>query len=103
MTRRVVITGLGTVNSLSNDIPTFWDYLCAGRSGVSLIEQFDTTAFKVHFGGEVKNFVPENHLEGKVAKRLDRFSQFAMFLKQSNPKPAQQSRFVLNRPGKALF
>ena len=78
MTRRVVITGLGTVNSLSNDIPTFWDYLCAGRSGVSLIEQFDTTAFKVHFGGEVKNFVPENHLEGKVAKRLDRFSQFAL-------------------------
>ena len=78
MTRRVVITGLGTVNSLSNDISTFWDYLCAGRSGVSLIEQFDTTAFKVHFGGEVKNFVPENHLEGKVAKRLDRFSQFAL-------------------------
>jgi len=78
MTRRVVITGLGTVNSLSNDIPTFWDYLCAGRSGVSLIEQFDTTAFKVHFGGEVKNFLPENHLEGKVAKRLDRFSQFAL-------------------------
>lgn len=78
MTRRVVITGLGTVNSLSNDIPTFWDYLCAGRSGVSLIEQFDTSAFKVHFGGEVKNFIPENHLEGKVAKRLDRFSQFAM-------------------------
>jgi len=78
MTRRVVITGLGTVNSLSNDIPTFWDYLCAGRSGVSLIEQFDTSAFKVHFGGEVKNFVPENHLEGKVAKRLDRFSQFAL-------------------------
>ena len=78
MTRRVVITGLGTVNSLSNDISTFWDYLCAGRSGVSLIEQFDTTAFKVHFGGEVKNFVPESHLEGKVAKRLDRFSQFAL-------------------------
>ena len=78
MTRRVVITGLGTVNSLSNDIPTFWDYLCAGRSGVSLIEQFDTSAFKVHFGGEVKNFFPENHLEGKVAKRLDRFSQFAL-------------------------
>ena len=78
MTRRVVITGLGTVNSLSNDIPTFWDYLCAGRSGVSLIEQFDTSAFKVHFGVEVKNFIPENHLEGKVAKRLDRFSQFAL-------------------------
>lgn len=78
MTRRVVITGLGTVNSLSKEISTFWDFLCAGRSGVSLIEQFDTSAFKVRFAGEVKNFVPEDHLEGKTAKRLDRFSQFAL-------------------------
>lgn len=80
MTRRVVITGLGTVNSLSNDISTFWDYLCAGRSGVSLIEQFDTSAFKVRFGGEVKNFIPENHLEGKVAKGLIAFLNLRLLL-----------------------
>ena len=52
MTRRVVITGLGTVNSLCSDVPGFWRALLAGKSGVGTIEQFDTSAFKVHFGGE---------------------------------------------------
>ncbi len=78
MTRRVVITGLGTVNSLCSDIPGFWAGLCAGRSGVGVIEQFDTTAFKVHFGGEVKHFKPESVIEPRTAKRLDRFAQFAV-------------------------
>lgn len=78
MTRRVVITGLGTVNSLSNEISSFWDLLCAGRSGVGQIEQFDTSAFKVHFGGEVKNFSPDNWIDPKISRRLDRFSQFAV-------------------------
>ncbi len=78
MTRRVVITGLGTVNSLSSDVKEFWQALCAGRSGISKIEQLDTTAFKVHFGGEVKNFDPESVLDARVSRRLDRFAQFAM-------------------------
>jgi 3-oxoacyl-[acyl-carrier-protein] synthase II len=77
MTRRVVITGMGTVNSLSADVKGFWPALCAGRSGIGKIEQFDTSAFKVHFGGEVKNFKPEAYLEPKLARRLDRFAQFA--------------------------
>ncbi len=78
MTRRVVITGLGTVNPLSLDVPTFWDGLRAGRSGIGPITQFDTSAFKVHFAGEVKDFNPEAYLDGKAARRLDRFAQFAM-------------------------
>src|SRR5262245_17695371 len=78
MTRRVVITGLGTVNSLCSDVPGFWRALCAGRSGIGAIEQFDTRAFKVHFGGEVKNFSPEPALDAKTARRLDRFAQFAL-------------------------
>ena len=78
MTRRVVITGLGTVNSLSSDVPSFWSALLAGQSGVGVIEQFDTSAFKVHFGGEVKNFNPEPLVDRKTAHRLDRFAQFAM-------------------------
>ncbi|HMC63880.1 MAG TPA: beta-ketoacyl-ACP synthase II [Gemmataceae bacterium] len=77
MTRRVVITGMGTVNSLSADLKGFWQALLAGRSGVGLIEQFDTSAFKVRFGGEVKNFDPEKFLDAKTARRLDRFTQFA--------------------------
>jgi 3-oxoacyl-[acyl-carrier-protein] synthase II len=78
MTRRVVITGMGTVNSLASDLRGFWQALCAGTSGVGLIEQFDTTAFKVRFGGEVKNFKPEAVLEPRTSRRLDRFAQFAL-------------------------
>jgi 3-oxoacyl-[acyl-carrier-protein] synthase II len=78
MTRRVVITGLGTVNSLASDVKAFWQGLCAGRSGIGLIEQFDTTAFKVKFGGEVKNFHPESALDSRTVRRLDRFAQFAL-------------------------
>ena len=59
MTRRVVITGLGTVNALADTVPAFWDALLAGRSGIGPIELFDTSAFKVQFGGEVKDFDPE--------------------------------------------
>jgi 3-oxoacyl-[acyl-carrier-protein] synthase II len=78
MTRRVVITGLGTVNSLSSDVRAFWQALCAGRSGIGLIEQFDTSAFRVKFGGEVKHWSPEAVLDARTARRLDRFAQFAL-------------------------
>jgi 3-oxoacyl-[acyl-carrier-protein] synthase II len=78
MTRRVVITGMGTLNPLANDLEGFWKALCAGKSGVGPIEQFDTSAFKVHFGGEVKNFHPETVLDAKSIRHLDRFSQFAI-------------------------
>jgi 3-oxoacyl-[acyl-carrier-protein] synthase II len=77
MTRRVVITGLGTVNSLCSDVPGLWRALLAGQSGIGRIEQFDTSAFKIHFAGEVKDFHPETVIDGKTARRLDRFAQFA--------------------------
>jgi 3-oxoacyl-[acyl-carrier-protein] synthase II len=78
MTRRVVITGMGTVNSLSSHVLSYWQGLCAGKSGVAPIEQFDTAAFKTHFGGEVKNWNPDAFMDSKSARRLDRFAQFAM-------------------------
>jgi 3-oxoacyl-[acyl-carrier-protein] synthase II len=78
MTRRVVITGMGTVNALSSDLAGYWRALLRGQSGVSQIEQFDTTAFKVRFGGEVKGFNPEGVLDAKSARRLDRFTQFGL-------------------------
>jgi 3-oxoacyl-[acyl-carrier-protein] synthase II len=78
MSRRVVITGLGTVNPLSCDVKEFWRALCAGRNGITRIEQLDTTPFKVKFGGEVKNFQPEASLHPKLVRHLDRFAQFAM-------------------------
>jgi 3-oxoacyl-[acyl-carrier-protein] synthase II len=78
MSRRVVLTGLGTVNPLANSVPEFWNGLVAGRSGIGNITQFDTTGFKVHFGGEVKNFDPDKLLDARLARRLDRFAQFAL-------------------------
>jgi 3-oxoacyl-[acyl-carrier-protein] synthase II len=78
MTRRVVITGLGTVNPLSAGVPEYWKGLLAARSGIAPITQFDTTAFKVRFAGEVKHFAPEDILGSKAARRLDRFAQFAL-------------------------
>jgi 3-oxoacyl-[acyl-carrier-protein] synthase II len=86
MTRRVAITGLGTVNSLCSEVKGFWQALCAGKSGVGSVEQFDTTAFKVHFGGEVKNWDPRSYFnsrvapefDSKAARHLDRFAQFAV-------------------------
>src|SRR5262245_21412169 len=77
MTRRVVITGLGTVCPIATDIKSYWHGLLAGRSGISAIEQMDTAAFKVKFGGEVK-WQPDKHFDSKTARRLDRFAQFAM-------------------------
>src|SRR5262245_16074599 len=76
--RRVVITGMGTVNPLSTDLKSYWHGLLAGRSGIAPIEQIDTSAFKVKIGGEVKNWAPETWLDSKTARRVDRFTQFAL-------------------------
>jgi 3-oxoacyl-[acyl-carrier-protein] synthase II len=78
MTRRVVITGMGTVNSLDSNLAGFWAALCAGKSGIGFIEQFDTRNHKVKIAGEVKGFDPTTVLEAKAARRLDRFAQFAL-------------------------
>jgi hypothetical protein len=75
MARRVVITGLGTINPLASDVHGYWDGLCNGRSGIGPIELFDASEFKVRFGGEVKGFDPESVLDGKTARpwRLEHF------------------------------
>jgi 3-oxoacyl-[acyl-carrier-protein] synthase II len=78
MSRRVVVTGLGTVNPLAQNVPEFWSGLLAGRSAIAPISLFDTSSFKVRFGGEVKSWVPESRIDAKLAKHLDRFAQFAL-------------------------
>lgn len=78
MARRVVVTGMSVVTALGSDVPEFWEKLCAGKSGIGRLERFDCSDFKVNFGGEVKDFRAEDHFDGKEAKRLDRFSQFAL-------------------------
>ncbi len=76
--RRVVVTGLGTVNPLGHSVSEYWQALLAGRSGIAPITLLDTTNFKVKFGGEVKNFDPSAVIDTRAARRLDRFSQFAL-------------------------
>src|SRR5262249_14694833 len=76
--RRVVVTGLGTVNPLGHTVAESWQALLAGKSGIAPITLFDTTEFKVKFGGEVKNFRPDPVIDAKSVRRLDRFTQFAL-------------------------
>ncbi len=78
MSRRVVVTGMSVITALGSEVSEFWERLCAGKSGVGRLERFDCSDFKVSFGGEVKDFRPEDHFDSKEAKRLDRFSQFAL-------------------------
>jgi 3-oxoacyl-[acyl-carrier-protein] synthase II len=78
MSRRVVITGLGCVTALGTDVPTFWRAVCRGQSGIGPIDLFDASIFKVRFGGQVHNFEPEKFLDARLARRLDRFAQFAL-------------------------
>ncbi|HEX3149098.1 MAG TPA: beta-ketoacyl-ACP synthase II [Gemmataceae bacterium] len=78
MSRRVVVTGLGTVNPLAHNVSGYWTGLLAGRSGVGPITLFDTSAFKCHFAGEVHEWATEGKIEPKQAKHLDRYSQFAL-------------------------
>ncbi len=76
--RRVVITGMGVVTSLGDSLDRFWSALCAGQSGVAPLTLFDTSEFKVRFGGQVHNWDPVSRFGVKEARHLDRFAQFAM-------------------------
>jgi 3-oxoacyl-[acyl-carrier-protein] synthase II len=73
--RRVVITGLGAITPLGNDVRSTWDNLISGGSGAGPITQFDTTDFPVTFACEVKDFVPSDWVDHKQARRMDRFAQ----------------------------
>src|SRR5213592_5135821 len=76
--RRVVITGIGAVTPLGNDVETSWQNLVAGESGAGPITQFDSSDYFVHFACEVKDFDPSNWIERKQARRMDRFAQLIL-------------------------
>ncbi|UOU99143.1 beta-ketoacyl-ACP synthase II [Chryseobacterium daecheongense] len=77
--KRVVITGLGAVTPLGNNVEDFWQNSINGVSGANLIKHFDTEKFKVHFACEVKDFDPKIHLNHNEIKRSDLFTQYAMY------------------------
>jgi len=76
--KRVVITGLGAVSPLGNDVDELWDGLMAGRSGIGAITRFDVSEFPVRFAGEVRDFDPTKWIAPKEVKKLDRFLQFGV-------------------------
>jgi len=79
MRKRVVITGMGTINPLGNDVPAFWDGLVAGRSGAGPVTAYDASDQAVRIAGEVKGFDPVAYFGRRQVKRSDRVSQLAMF------------------------
>ncbi|MDD3839645.1 MAG: beta-ketoacyl-ACP synthase II [Clostridia bacterium] len=78
MRRRVVITGIGAVTSMGLGKNQLWDSLSKGKSGVNLIDRFDVSEFTTKIAAEVKDFQPEDFMKKKHARRMDRFTQFAV-------------------------
>ena len=78
MKRRVVVTGLGAITPIGNDVESFWNGIKAGKVGIGEITKFDTSEYKVKLAAEVKGFVAKEHMDFKSAKRMELFSQYAV-------------------------
>jgi 3-oxoacyl-[acyl-carrier-protein] synthase II len=76
--RRVVVTGMGVVTPVGKTVEEFWSSLLAGKSGTGPVTHFDASTFTSHIGAEVKDFEPEKYIDRKEARRMDRFTQFAV-------------------------
>ena len=78
MSKRVVITGMAVISPLGNDLNKYWENLIQGKSGITKITRFDAEAFPTRIAGEVNDFDPSLYMDRKEAKRMDRFTQFAV-------------------------
>ena len=78
MLPRVVVTGIGLLTPVGNDLASTWEALCQGKSGVGPITSYDSSRFRVHFGAEVKNFDPSLYMDRKEMRRTDPYEQFAI-------------------------
>ena len=76
--RRVVVTGMGAVSALGNDVTSTWEGLLAGRSGIRTIEAFDPSRVDSKIAGEVRDFDPSDVLDRKEMRRMDRYIQFGL-------------------------
>ncbi|SMC38347.1 3-oxoacyl-[acyl-carrier-protein] synthase II [Oscillospiraceae bacterium] len=77
-TKRVVVTGMGAITPLGNNVETFWNGLVEGKVAIGPITKFDTTGYKATMAGEVKDFDPTKYMDFKTAKRMELFSQYAV-------------------------
>jgi 3-oxoacyl-[acyl-carrier-protein] synthase II len=91
---RVVVTGLGIISPVGLDVPTMWQNLVAGRSGIGPITHFDASDFAVRIAGEVRGFDPVDYMSAKEARRTDRFVQFAIAATQQ---AIAQARLTVNQ------
>ncbi|MCZ6900566.1 MAG: beta-ketoacyl synthase N-terminal-like domain-containing protein, partial [Bacteroidetes bacterium] len=76
--KRVVVTGLGALTPLGNNIPQYWEGLSNGVSGAALITRFNAEKFRTRFACEVKNYDPLDHFDRKEGRKMDPFTQFAL-------------------------
>src|SRR5512135_1019762 len=76
--RRVVVTGVGAVTPVGLSVNESWENLLAGKSGIAAITQFDAASFDVRFAGEVKGFNPDDYINKKDQKKMDRFIQLSL-------------------------
>ncbi len=90
--KRVVVTGLGALTPLGKTVETYWQGLSEGVSGCDFIKQFDCSKFKTRFACEVKDFEPTDYLERKEARKIDRFTQFALIASDEAIKDAGISK-----------
>ena len=78
MKHRVVVTGIGAITPLGNNVDTFWENIKKGKNGIKKISRFDVEIFETRIAAQVENFIPENSMDKKEAKRMDRYTQFAV-------------------------
>lgn len=78
MSRRVVVTGMGAISPIGNDVPTMWKNMIDGVCGIETITTFDTSDLKVHIAGTVKDFDPTQYIEKKEVRKLDPYTQYAI-------------------------
>ena len=97
MKRRVVITGLGAITPIGNNIDSFWEGIKLGKNGIDEISLFNAENLKVKMAAEVKDFDPSNFIDKKEAKRMDRYTQFAVIAAEESIKDSNLDFNTLNR------
>lgn len=94
---RVVVTGMGIVSPLGNEVETFWSNLKEGKSGISYIDLFDASAFGTRIAGQVRDFDPEALFGRKEARKMDRFVQFGLYAAEQAVKQANLDVNLIDR------
>ena len=94
--RRVVVTGIGSLTPIGNNTKDYWTALKEGKSGAAPITHFNAENFKTKFACEVKNFDPKDYLDRKEARKLDKFTQYAMVVAEEAMKMSKIDREKIN-------